>query len=152
MRLKIVRSRETSPVIQSSASQTKIMGRVSLKKIKLVGSNDGRKGGGLRPVTTQISLCDNKPTKSKKAQLLQSQKSKEAHKKQAMYRGAKHVELSFEEEIDVDNIYKENNVLNEHKFQQSKRPKRHRRQNSEFEEEGKENLSSEGDEHYSKQP
>ena len=31
MRLKIIRSRETSPVIQNSASQTKIIGNVSMK-------------------------------------------------------------------------------------------------------------------------
>lgn len=58
------------------------------------------------------------------------------------------MELSFEEELDVDNIYKENTILDQQKIQKYKRPvKRHQRQNSGFEEDGKENLSSEGDEH-----
>ena len=147
MRLKIIRSRETSPVIQNSSSQTKIMGSVSIKKIKLVNDKNRHIGGGLKPVTTQISLCDNKKTMRKKTQHYPSRKNQEARKKQSHFKGAKLIELSFEEEIDVDNIYKENSILNEHKFQQSKRPKMHRRQISEFEEEGKENLSSEGDEH-----
>ena len=62
-------------------------------------------------------------------------------------RGAKHVELSFEEEIDVENVYRDNSVLDQNTFQQARKGKKgHRRQPSEFEEEGRENLSAEGDE------
>ena len=151
MRLKIIRSREASPEIQPSSSQTKIMGSVSIKKIKLVNGKNRRLGNGLKPVTTQISLHDNKPPMRKKPQDLKSRRNRESSKKKSYYKGAKHIELSFEEEIDVENIYKENSIINEQKFQQSKRPKMHRRKISEFEEEGKENLSAEGDEHESQE-
>ncbi len=145
MRLKIVRSRETSPVIQNSASQTKIMGNVSIKKITLVHNRNRKIGGVAKPVTTQISLCDNNPRK-KKASGRKPGKVNPDSRNKGYINGAKHVELSFEEELDVENIYKENSILNEQIFQQSKRPKGHKRRVSEFEEEGKENLSSEGDE------
>lgn len=152
MRLKIVRSRETSPVMQSSTSQTKIMGNISIKKITLVKNSQGQGRPYSKPLTTQISLCKNQPKLGKSdkgAKRTKNSKVPKGHtasKTKGYINGAKHVELSFEEELDVDNIYKQNSILNEDVIQQSKRPKQHRRKNSEFEEEGKENLSSEGDE------
>jgi hypothetical protein len=150
MRLKIVRSREASPIIQSSSSQTKIMGNVSIKKIRLINIKNRWMGIGFKPVTTQISLFDNKLSDRRRAQILKSNinKQKEQVKKSGYFKGAKHVELSFEEEIDVENIYKENTILDDHKLQQFKRPKvMHKRQKSEFEEDGLENLSAEGNEY-----
>lgn len=148
MRLKIVRSREASPTILSSSSQTKIMGNVNIKKIRLINAKSRCLGTGFKPVTTQISLYDNKPSDRKRTQILNAKHVKEPIKKNGYIKGAKLVELSFEEEIDVDNIYKENTILDDHLFQQFKRPKiMHKRQISEFEEDGLENLSSEGNEY-----
>lgn len=41
MKLKIIRSREGSPVLQNSSSQTKVMGSVSIQKIRLI--NGGKR-------------------------------------------------------------------------------------------------------------
>ena len=150
LRLKIIRSRETSPVIQNSLSQTKIMGNISINKIKFVKGKNKRICAGLKPVTATISLWE-KSTKLKKPHILQSKNNNEINKNWEYFEGVKHVELSFEEEIDVDNIYNGKSILNEQNFKQSKRLKMHRRKISEFEEEGKENLSSEGDEHDTKE-
>lgn len=138
MRLKIIRSREGSPVLnlnkvnscaQSSNFQTKVMGSVSMHKIKLI--NGGKKSSEKpKPITTQISLCDNKPptakkysggpTKHKKPQgLINKNRNQPTY-----YRAAKLVELSFEEEIDYD----ENTIIDQHKMQQFKKAaKDHRR-------------------------
>ena len=103
MRLKIVRSREASPVLQNSSSQTKIMGNVSMKKIKLIHGSKRCLGSEFKPITTQISLCDSKPTLLKRPQNMKSKPKKtiepsKTHKNQpTYYRGAKHIELSFEE-------------------------------------------------------
>jgi hypothetical protein len=124
-------------------------------KIRLINGSKKYLGADFKPVTAQISLWENNPiwlnsqhpqTKlKKKAEWVKKQKNQQSY-----YRGPKHVELSFEEELDVDNIYKENTILDQQKIQKYKRPvKRHQRQNSGFEEDGKENLSSEGDEHES---
>lgn len=122
-------------------------------KIRLIKGGKKYLGTEFKPVTAQISLWENNPitlnshipqAKPKK----KSDSTKKPKNQQSYYRGPKHVELSFEEELDVDNIYKENTILDQQKIQKYKRPvKRHQRQNSGFEEDGKENLSSEGDEH-----
>jgi hypothetical protein len=129
MRLKIIRSREGSPLVERANSTAKIVGSVSIKKIKLINS------GKIKPQLNQ--------SKSKKSLAAE----KKLKKQPSYYRATKVVELSFEEEIDVDQIYKENSILDEHKIQRCKKAaKGHRRQVSEFEEEGRENLSSEGNE------
>jgi len=154
MRLKIIRSREVSPVIQNSASQTKIMGSVSINKIRLINGSKKWLANDFKPVTATISLCDSSRLTSKNSNVTQPKQrkkieaAKRAKNQASYYRGTKHVELSFEEELDVDQIKNQNSIIDKQKIENSKHPaRRHQRKISEFEEEGKENLSSEGDEH-----
>lgn len=149
MRLKIIRSREASPLPCNDGAKSKVMGNVSIKKIRLVKGNKRCLVKDLKQ--SSITLCDSNPPTLRKPQIT-SCKSKPQLESGKYARGLrhpkpKHVELSFEEELDVENIYRDNSVLDQNRLQKcTKVAKHHKRKSSDFED-GLENLSSEGNEH-----
>lgn len=122
-----------------------------LNKIKLIKGNKKQGVSDFKPITAHISLWDNSPLSHIKPQNNQTKSNRPNYKPKCIINEItdhKQIDLSFEEEIDIENIYKENTILDQNKLQKwSKQKKHHRRKPSEFDEEGKENLSSEGNEH-----
>lgn len=123
----------------------------ALNKIKLFKGNKKQGAADFKPITAQISLWDSSSQSHIKPQNNQIKSNRPNNKPKCIindFKDQKQIDLSFEEEIDIESIYKENSILDQNKLQKwSKQTKHHRRKPSEFDEEGKENLSSEGNEH-----